>query len=122
NEEQPPDPNKYWIQVMKFEELNEVQAPTETKKKEGEPAKTETREADQHLSKAEEAILSYILANGYTSREEISRKCSEKGMEVAVRSVSRYLKILTDKGLLQRKAKIYEPTDLSRKISRQDTL
>jgi len=121
NEEQPPDPNKYWIQVMEFETLNEIQPPAEVRKEE-EPAKTETKEAAQHLSKAKETILAYILAHGFTSREEISLKCTEQGMEVAVRSVSRILKILTDKGLLTREGKKYLPTDLARNTEKQSTL
>ena len=121
NEEQPPDPNKYWIQVMKFEELNEIR-PTAEVRNEKESAEAETKEADQSLSKAEQAILTYILARGFTSREEISQNCTEQGMEMAIRSVSRTLKILTDKGLLRREAKKYLPTDLAGGWERQDTL
>jgi hypothetical protein len=121
NEEQPPDPNKYWIQVMKFEELNEIQPVMEVKKGE-EPAEAETKEADPHLSKAEETILSYILANGFTSREEIAQKCGEQGIDIAARSVSRCLKILTEKGMLRREGKKYLPTDLAKDKDRQETL
>jgi Fe2+ or Zn2+ uptake regulation protein len=67
-------------------------------------------------------ILDYILTNGFTSREEISQRCSEEGIEIGVRSVSRYLKILTEKGLLRREQKKYLPTDLARNRERQDTL
>ena len=121
NEEQPPDPNKYWIQVMKFEELNEIQPAMEVRK-EGEPAEAETKKADQHLSKAEETILSYILANGFTSREEIAQKCGERGIDIAARSVSRCLKILTEKRMLRREGKKYLPTDLAKDKDRQETL
>jgi hypothetical protein len=99
NEDQPADPIKYWIEVIDFDKLNDVRPPIEIKKEE-EPAQAETKEADQHLSKAEETILDYILAHGLTSREEI----------------------LTEKGLLRREGKRYVPTDSSRNRERQDTL
>jgi hypothetical protein len=121
NEDQPADPIKYWIELIDFDKLNDVLPPAEVRNEE-EPVRTETKEADQDLSKAEQAILTYILAHGFTSREEISQKCTEQGMEMAVRSVSRTLKILTDKGLLRREAKKYLPTDLARNTERQGTL
>jgi hypothetical protein len=121
NEDQPADPIKYWIELIDFDKLNDVRPPAEVRKEE-EPTKPETREADQQLSKAEKTILDYILAHGFTSREEISQKCGEQGLEMAIRSVSRSLKILTDKGMLRRERKKYIPTDLARNRERQETL
>ena len=88
---------------------------------EEEPAEAKTKKAD-HLSKTEETILSYILASGFTSREEIAQKCGEQGIEIAARSVSRCLKILTEKGMLRREGKKYLSTDLAKDKDRQETL
>jgi|GEM_PF-3853183 len=41
---------------------------------------------------------------------------------MSARSVSRYLKALTDRGLLKRVGNGYATTELARKLSRQDTL
>jgi hypothetical protein len=41
-------------------------------------------------------VLSYIVLHGFTSREDIAKKCSE-GLDVGERSVSRYLRNLTDR-------------------------
>ena len=59
---------------------------------------------------------------GFTGREDIAERCSEKGAEISARSVSRYLKALTDKGLLQRLDNGYAPTEQARKQPRKDTL
>jgi len=67
-------------------------------------------------------VLSHIVLHGFTSREEIAKKCGEAGLDVGERSVSRYLRNLTERGLLKRVGNGYEPTELVRKISRQDTL
>ena len=45
----------------------------------------------QPLGKAEMLVLSLVLTGGYTSREEIAKKCGETGLDVGERSVSRYL-------------------------------
>ncbi|TLX93023.1 MAG: hypothetical protein E6K96_09925 [Thaumarchaeota archaeon] len=67
-------------------------------------------------------ILNYILTNGFTSREEISQKCSDNGIEIGVRSVSRYLRILTERGLLRRDGKKYMVNNLARNREHQNTL
>ena len=102
--------------MIEFESLNDV-----------EPAKSEEASKPEgaglsRLGKAEEIVLSLVLTGGYTSREEIAKKCSEAGLDVGERSVSRYLRNLTERGLLKRVGNGYEPTELSRKLSRQDTL
>jgi predicted transcriptional regulator len=53
-------------------------------------------------SKVEEKILSLIVTDGYKSREDIAQKCNEAAIIISVRSVSRYLKILIEKGLLRK--------------------
>jgi len=53
-------------------------------------------------------------------REEIAQKCSGQGIEIGVRSVSRCLKALTEKGLLE--SKRYSAADIARSRERQDTL
>jgi hypothetical protein len=47
---------------------------------------------------------------------------SEQRIEIGVRSMSRYLKILTVRGLLRRVGKKYRPTDLARNQEYQDRL
>jgi hypothetical protein len=109
------DPEKYRIDKIEFESLNDV-----------EPARSEEPEVKvevlQPLGRAEMVVLSLVIAGGYTSREEIAKKCGEAGLDVGERSVSRYLRNLTERGLLRRVGNGYEPTELSRKLSRQDTL
>jgi predicted HTH transcriptional regulator len=110
------DPEKYRIDKIEFESLNEV-----------EPAKSEEPASPQvqvlqPLGPAEEIVLSLVLKGGYTSREEIAKKCSDAGLDVGERSVSRYLRNLTERGLLRRVGNGYEPTEQSRKVSTQDTL
>jgi len=122
NEEQPADPNKYWIQVMEFETLNEIRSPAEVKEEEESPKIAELPQTIQQIGKEEEMILSYILTNGFTSRGEISQSCTDRGIDISVRSVSRLLKALADCGLLRREGKKYLPTDLARNRDRQDTL
>ena len=74
------------------------------------------------LGNAEKIVLSLVLTGGYTSREEIAKKCGEAGLDVGERSISRYLRNLTERGLLKRVGNGYEPTELSKKLSGQDTL
>ena len=62
------------------------------------------------LGNAEKIVLSLVLTGGYTSREEIAKKCGEAGLDVGERSVSRYLRNLTERGLLKRVGNGYEPT------------
>jgi TraM recognition site of TraD and TraG/Helicase HerA, central domain len=121
NEGQPADPTKYRIDVIEFEKLNEIRTNLEVER-EGEPKKLETPKMDNQVGRTEELILDYILTNGFTSREEISQRCGGQGIEIGVRSVSRYLKILTAKGLLRREGKKYLPTDLARNRDHQGTL
>jgi hypothetical protein len=77
-----------------------------------------------------EAVLMYIIENGYTSREEIARGCSSSatGNYMSERSVSRHPRVLTEAGMLPEAGMLrkvgngYEPSELSRKLSRQDTV
>ena len=118
------DPVKYRIDIVEFESLNVIEAPKPT----GDDVEERSEEAPEaletgsELSKAEENILSHIVIHGFTSREEIVQKCKDAGFEIGARSVSRCLKILTEKGLLERKGNGYVPTERSRKRARQDTL
>ena len=104
--------------MIEFESLNTI----EPKKEEVSVEPKEQPEPESLTGKAEEMVLSYIVLHGFTSREDIAEKCSEKGTMIGARSVSRYLKILTEKGLLQRVGNGYVPTELARKQPRQDTL
>jgi len=110
------DPEKYRIDKIEFESLNDVE-PTKSE----EPASPQVQVL-QPLGRAEEIVLSLVVTGGYTSREEIAKKCGEAGFDVGERSVSRYLRNLTERRLLKRVGNGYEPTELSRKLSRQDTL
>ena len=110
------DPEKYRIDKIEFESLNDV-----------EPAKSEEPASPQvqvlePLGPAEKIVLSLVLTGGYTSREEIAKKCSDAGLDVGERSVSRYLRNLTERGLLRRVGNGYEPTGQVTKQSRQDTV
>ncbi|MGH9918491.1 MAG: winged-helix domain-containing protein, partial [Nitrososphaerales archaeon] len=110
------DSQKFRIDKIDFETLNSV-----------EPAKNEEvagqqEQPQQSLGRAEEVVLSLVVAGWYSSREELAKKCEDVGLEVSERSVSRYLKELTDRGLLRRVGNGYEPTELSRKLTGQDTL
>jgi hypothetical protein len=117
-EEPKADPNKYRIDVIEFESLNTV----EPKKEEVGVESKEQQEPESLTGKGEEMVLSYIVLHGFTSREDIAEKCTEKGTMIGARSVSRYLKILTDKGLLHRVGNGYAPTELAKKRPRQDSL
>jgi len=66
----------------------------------------------------------FWLRRLFSNRKDIAEKCSEGEGEVEIspRSVSRCLKALTDKGLLQRVGNVYAPTEQARKQPRQDTL
>jgi hypothetical protein len=109
------DPEKYRIDKIEFETLNDV-----------EPARSEEHEVKvevlQPLGRAEMVVLSLVIAGGYTSREEIAKKCGEAGLDVGERSVSRYLRNLTERGLLKRVGNGYEATEQSRKLAGQDIL
>jgi hypothetical protein len=106
-EDQPADPVKYRVDVMEFESLNTIEPkPQEESREPEEPP------GDSQQVNAEEKILSYIKEHGFTSREEVAQKCKEAGLEIGVRQVSRYLKILTEKGLLRREGKRYMATEL----------
>ena len=112
------DPEKYRIDVIEFESLNTI----DSKKSEASVESKEQPEPEPLTGKGEEMVLSHIVLQGFTSREDIAQRCTEKGTMISARSVSRYLKILTDKGLLQRVGNGYAPTELARKQPRQDTL
>jgi hypothetical protein len=123
NEDPPADPNKYFIDIIEFESLNEVTPGVQaSEEEEAKKFRTPEKPQEKQIGDTEEAILDYILAHGFTSREEISQSCTGRGMEMSVRSVSRCLKALTDKGLLQRQGKEYLPTELARNRERQETL
>ena len=95
NEDQPADPDKYWIDVMEFESLNEIKPGVQaSEEEEAKKFRTPEKPQEKQIGDAEEAILDYILAHGFTSREEISQKCAARGLDMSVRSVSRCLKIL----------------------------
>ena len=59
--------------------------------------------------------MACIVKNGFTSREALVQDCSEAGIQVSARSVSRCLKALTEKALLQRDGKSYVPTEIGKK-------
>jgi Helicase HerA, central domain/TraM recognition site of TraD and TraG len=68
------DPEKLQVKVVDFEDLNEVE-PGETEEVEG----SQQGQAKQTLGRAEEIVLSLVIAGGYTSREELAKKCSDAG-------------------------------------------
>ncbi len=114
------DPVKYRIDVIPFEGLNVVEPPApQVESDDNDEAQSETSETDD-LAKTEEKILSFVVTHGYRSREDLAQKCTEVGINISVRSVSRYLRILTDKGLLRREGNGYVPTEPSRKQPHQD--
>ena len=103
--------------MVEFESLNSIE-PKPPDESEGQAQPPNTSQPPD----PEESILAHIRAHGFSSREEIAQKCREAGIEIGPRQVSRYLKILTEKGLLRREGKRYVPTELSRNQERQDTL
>ena len=111
------DPEKLQVKVVNFEDLNKIE-PGNAEELEG----SQEGQSKQSLGKAEEFVLSLVIAGGYTSREELAKKCSDAGLDVGERSVSRYLRNLTEAGLLKRVGNGYEPTESAKKLSRQDTL
>jgi hypothetical protein len=113
NEGQPADPLKYRIDLIEFDKLNDVQPKVEIEPQ-IEPERPDAPNRSQQIGRAEEIILDYILASEFTSRQEIAQKCSQQGFAIGVMSVSRYLKVLTEKGLLRREQKKYIATDLAR--------
>jgi len=123
NEDQPADPDKYFIDIIEFESLNQVTPGVQTSdEEEAKKFRTTEKPQEKQIGDAEEAILDYILAHGFTSREEISQNCTARGLDMSVRSVSRCLKTLAEKGMLRRDGKTYVPTDLARDRDRQETL
>ena len=76
------DPERLRIQVIKFEDLNKLE-PGKAEEAEG----SQQGQARQPLGKAEEMVLTLVIAGGYTSREEIAKRCNEAGLEVGERSV-----------------------------------
>src|SRR5271156_1179260 len=112
------DPERLQVRVVDFEDLNKIEPGNKTEEAEG----GQEGQPKQTLGRAEEVVLSLVIAGGYTSREELAKKCSEAGLDVGERSVSRYLRNLTDGGLLKRVGNGYEPTEQSRKLSGQGTL
>jgi hypothetical protein len=123
NEDPPADPNKYFIDIIEFESLNEVTSGLQaSEEEEAKKFRMPEKPQGKQVGDAEGATLDYIPAHGFTSREEISQSCTSRGIEMSVRSVSRCLKSLTDKGLIQRQGKEYLPTELARNRERQETL
>jgi len=123
-EDPPADPDKFLVDVIQFESLNQIEPekdePDQRTEEENLPRSSEEGST---LGKAEQAVLSYIIAHGFTSRDEIARSCTDAGAgEMGERSVSRYLKALTESGFLRKVGNGYELTALSRKHSGQDTL
>jgi predicted transcriptional regulator len=111
NEDPPADPVKYRIDTIEFESLNVIE-PKPVEKSEEQHDQVQTGEP---LSKLEERIMTRIVKGGFTSREALVRDCREAGIQVSARSVSRCLKALTGKALLQRDGKGYVPTETGRR-------
>ncbi|MDG7011920.1 MAG: TraM recognition domain-containing protein [Nitrososphaerota archaeon] len=107
------DPVKYRVDVIEYESLNVIEP------KAGPPARPGP---DARLNGTEEAILSYIVEHGFTSRKDIAKKASLSGVKVSARSVSRRLKDLAEAGFLRKAGNGYEPTDLARGRPRQGSL
>ena len=105
------DPTKYRVDVIPFESLNTI----EPKLPEKVEAKPEESRPEGSLSKLEETITTSIVNTGFSSREDLVQRCGEAGIQVSVRSVSRCLKALVEKGLLQREGKSYVPTEIGKK-------
>jgi hypothetical protein len=110
NEDRSIDPVKYRIDTVEFESLNVIEPKPVEKSEE----KSEQVQAAEPLSKLEERIMTRIVKNGFTSREALVQDCRGAGIQVSARSVSRCLKALTGKALLQRDGKGYLPTETSR--------
>ena len=107
------DPVKYRIDVIEYESLNVIEPKPES------PAMPKP---DARLSGAEEAILSYVVEHGFTSRKDIAKKMSLSGVKISARSVSRRLKDLAEAGFLRKAGNGYEPTELARGRPRQGSL
>ena len=107
------DPVKYRVDVVEYESLNVIEPKAETRTAPG---------PDARLGEAEEAILSYIVDPGFTSREDIAMRVSQSGVRISARSVSRHLKALADAKLLRKAGNGYEPTDPARGRLRQGSL
>ena len=69
---------------MEFESLNAIEPKPHEESKERE----EPPEIDQQAN-AEEKILSYIKEHGFTTQEEIARKCRDAGFGIGPTQVSR---------------------------------
>ena len=103
--------------MIEFESLNSIEPkPPDESEELAQPLNTSQQ------SDAEESILAHIRAHGFSSREEVAQKCRESGIEIGPRQVSRYLKILTEKGLLRREGKRYVPAEQSGDQEHQETL
>jgi len=116
-EEGTADPVKYRVDVVEYGSLNVIKprAVQEGQLQRGpEPA--------SHLGATEEVLLSIILANGFTSREDMAKKVSREGRKIRARSVTRLLRGLVGKGLLLRVGNGYEPTEAAKGRPRQGTL
>ena len=131
------DPAKYRVDKIDFESLNvispggkeqqadaeaepEEEPPRPTVESEGNPEEPKTEghvESGQPLGTVEKALIRFIVDYGFTSREDLVERCSQAGMKISARSVSRRLKLLTEKGLLKREGKGYARTETSEKAS-----
>jgi hypothetical protein len=114
SEDREVDPAKYRVDVIAFESLNAIE-PRPAEMTEEDLEKTQ---ADETLSKLEAVIVTRIMSHGFASREDLVLKCSEVGIQVSPRSVSRCLKALTEKRLLQREGKSYVTTEEAKKLIR----
>ena len=113
NEEQPPDPNKYWIQVMKFESSTRYSR----RWRRGRKRRRRSSGAKKAGSTCEDAEESDpFLHSGQRLHEQGGDRpeVGERGIEIASRSVSRCLKALTEKGMLQAKGRSTCPRTLPR--------
>jgi DNA-binding MarR family transcriptional regulator len=111
------DPAKYRIDIVEFESLNVIE-PKEVQAE----AVQKLPEPGTRLGIAEEAVLSYIMVHGFSSRKKIAAKLTGEGVAISTRSVTRVLKSLAEKGFLRKVGNVYEPTDSAKSRPRQDTL
>ena len=94
--------------MIEFESLNTIEPKTPEESEEaGEAA--ETSQPPEPGGKRS-SRTSWRTAS--RAGRKLRRSAAEAGIEIGPRQVSRYLKILTEKGLLRREGKRYVPTDL----------
>lgn len=76
---------KYRIDKVEYESLKELEP---RQMDEGQGERKEVPEGMVQLGKVEEIILAYVVAHGFTSREDIAGKCSQTALKkISARSV-----------------------------------